>query len=748
MNLLPFRQRSLKTQVYLSFFVIILILLSCIGIFFFKNYKNEKSNTFLQEISKTANSFSNNYNNFQSFVISGFKEPQFYLKGSQFQLVAYNKNLNKLQSKIDSLKSVSKALKVNLDTDINAIEKNQKQLKLLVGKFTEEIRERGYKDFGLVGVMRKKAHALEREKRIPRSLLLQLRRQEKDYIIRGEKQYLMSFKKVLDSCYNYFNLDDSTIKLLQGYSKDFTKLSQLNESIGIAYGSGLFNEIELLQETTRNNYASLVKNANNSIKIINKSLNNSILVLSLLLAVSLLFLSYYFEKKLTVDILTLKQRIQNFLKSNFKETEQEANSFVPQIDEVRDLFKSYKKLKTKLSKTINNLEKSRDEANSIAEYKSTFLANMSHEMRTPLNGILGVLQILENDKLNSEQSENLEIARSSANHLLRIINMILNHTKIEVGKLKLESIPFNLKEEVYFFTKEHEYEATKKGLKLNVQLNLKNGDNFIGDHFKIRQILSNLLSNAIKFTEKGHVTLKIKTLEINGGYEKLLFSVSDTGIGFSQSEADRILKPFEQSDLSITREYGGTGLGLTITSGILNEMNTKLDIQSKPQEGSVFSFVLKLKKATKVKAPEKAKVLFDETFEGKHILIAEDNIINQKLLEKILHRLNISCDIANNGIEAVELYKKNYYDLILMDLNMPEMDGVKATEVLKITENYQTHKTPIIAVTACAFDEDKEFVLANGMDDFIPKPISLELLKNTLKKFIKSGKMQKQLNTI
>jgi CheY-like chemotaxis protein len=257
----------------------------------------------------------------------------------------------------------------------------------------------------------------------------------------------------------------------------------------------------------------------------------------------------------------------------------------------------------------------------------------------------------------------------------------------------------------------------------------------LGDNLRLQQVLINLLDNAIKFTPKGDVRLEVKLLNIVDGVQYLGFNVMDSGIGIDANKTEQLLLAFEQEDLSITRKYGGTGLGLTISNQLIQLMGgTKLNIMTLKNGGSSFNFEIPFMLNFNEVYLENAENNMDskQDITISRTLIVEDNIINQKVLNKLLEKINIKSDIANNGKEAVLLYQENDYDMIFMDLHMPEMDGFEATAKIKSSLKYQKLSTPIIAVTASAFDEDKVKAISNGMDDFITKPIVLKNLEETI----------------
>jgi signal transduction histidine kinase/CheY-like chemotaxis protein len=455
---------------------------------------------------------------------------------------------------------------------------------------------------------------------------------------------------------------------------------------------------------------------------------------TILIAIILIFLSIYISNYLTKDIELLTTDISNYIKSNFKD-KSISTSKKSTIREVDFLLKSYIVLKEKLTDNIEFLEQATDRANKSATFKTQFLANMSHEIRSPLNGVIGMLNMLKTKSLSNKQLEYVEIAEHSADHLLGLVNMILDHSKMEAGKMKLEQYPINLKKELSKLIRLFEYRIKDKNIELHFIFDDAIVNNILGDNLRLQQVLINLLDNAIKFTPKGDVRLEVKLLNIVDGVQYLGFNVMDSGIGIDANKTEQLLLAFEQEDLSITRKYGGTGLGLTISNQLIQLMGgTKLNIMTLKNGGSSFNFEIPFMLNFNEVYLENAENNMDskQDITISRTLIVEDNIINQKVLNKLLEKINIKSDIANNGKEAVLLYQENDYDMIFMDLHMPEMDGFEATAKIKSSLKYQKLSTPIIAVTASAFDEDKVKAISNGMDDFITKPIVLKNLEETI----------------
>lgn len=362
----------------------------------------------------------------------------------------------------------------------------------------------------------------------------------------------------------------------------------------------------------------------------------------------------------------------------------------------------------------------REVAEKANQAKSEFLSVMSHEIRTPLNAVIGLGHILSRQNPRPDQLNNLQVLRTSADNLLSLINDILDFNKIDAGKLELDNSLFDINTTVEDLFQAISIKANERGNEISIQIDPSIPPQVFGDAHRLMQVLNNLLSNAVKFTSRGKVMLSLELTKITESKCSILFSVRDTGIGINKDKLDHIFNPFSQASSSITREFGGTGLGLAITADLLRLMNSEIKVETEVGKGSNFYFTLELAYASEMEEQINATSFIDEDLGQSRILLVEDTPFNVLFTTQLLEGWNTVIDVAENGAIAVEKVQEKTYDLVIMDLHMPVMDGYTATR--RIREFNQ--QIPIIALTASATADIEQKIADAGMQAYVTKPFN------------------------
>lgn len=406
-------------------------------------------------------------------------------------------------------------------------------------------------------------------------------------------------------------------------------------------------------------------------------------------------------------------------------------------DELSAVHEKLTVTEEELRNNYNELEKANEQTLKANQVKNQFLANMSHELRTPLNGILGFTQLLQLSNIDEEQKDELLMIEESSNHLLELINSILDLSKIESGKIMLNHYKFNIKEQMEFIIKGINLMAENKNIEIMYYVDPFINEELIGDIFRLKQILNNLISNAVKFTDSGHIYFKVKEISKTIDKIKLEFSVEDTGKGISDEFKNKIFDEFTQQEDTYTKNYGGAGLGLAISKQLVLLMNGDIWFESKIGKGSTFYFTAVFKyDLDEERFHDKEKIEIGKLNNiNKNILVAEDNEINLKIIIAYLKMLNYKFVIVKNGQDAVDYAEKNKADIILMDIQMPVLNGLEAVKIIRDREKKTGEHQVIIAMTAYAMEGDREKFIKAGMDDYISKPFNMETLNEKLKKW-------------
>ncbi|PSU34364.1 ATP-binding protein [Photobacterium lutimaris] len=469
-----------------------------------------------------------------------------------------------------------------------------------------------------------------------------------------------------------------------------------------------------------------------------KDLLISLIQLSLPFILMLCFILYYVYTRVTKPISMITEQLSLVGKGEVSlleltESDSEVGCLARKIQasDAKLFFRNKKLLELNQA-----LESQAEQLDRAVRVKSEFMANMSHEIRTPMNGIIGFVQCLQQRNLDHESSQQVEYIRESACSLLILINEILSYSKLESGKVEVSETVFNMSQLIHSCVQTVRLDAKAKNLAVNISLPAEKDCYFNGDEQHLRQVITNLLGNAVKFTDCGFVNVSVEILQDKAHEADLCIRVSDSGIGISADKIESIFESYTQADGSISRLYGGTGLGLTISSQLCELMGAKLGVISQEGEGTEFSFRLSIKKALAVSGikplePPKSTECDLSQFAHTRILVAEDSHVNQQLVIAFLKSMGLTnIDVVDNGVQAVNYMKNRRPDLILMDCQMPEMGGLEATEMIRQTTNGR--QVPIIALTANVMESEKQHCFDAGMDAYLAKPIIKINLFSTL----------------